>query len=180
MCSGINHKMRTRFWCAVSATAILLWGSASANDQVTIEITGMIEVECGISDMPPTVNLGDLTAVGSRTIPFRVHCNTPFAYSLQSREGGLRHASAQHAGAGFLLLLPYSVDIRIPTNAGTIVNQCASQSLAADAPGCTFSNSGNGVAIQQNSSLTISWSISGKPVAGSYMDVLTLEMRPQL
>lgn len=162
------------------AAALLLLSPITlhAGDKVTIEISGVIETECAVSGLQSHANLGQLSPSGTQMSSFQINCNTPFGYELQSSQGGLRHASARTAGVGFTTLIPYAVEVKIPTNIGLIFDQCTSQMMASS-DGCAWSNSGNGISINETGSITIAWSANGQFVAGSYSDLLTLNIFPR-
>jgi hypothetical protein len=164
----------------VGAAALLLLSpiALQAGDKVTIEVSGVIETECAVSGLQSHANLGQLSASGTQMFPFQINCNTPFGYELKSSQGGLRHTSARGAGVGFTTLIPYTAEVKIPTDTGLISDQCGSQIMALS-DGCAWSNSGNGISINETGSITIAWSVNGHPVAGSYSDLLTLNVFPR-
>jgi hypothetical protein len=150
-----------------------------ADDSIAIELIGDIEPECRLTALPGSVNLGALTKTGTQFIPFQVNCNAPFNYSVRSREGALK-TGALNVPPGFVVKIPYSLETRIPTNEGLIIDQCGSATLAMSVPSCGHGGSGSAIAIEQIGSLMISWAISDELVVGTYTDVVTLSVSPRL
>jgi hypothetical protein len=132
-----------------------------------------------LTALPGSVNLGALTKTGTQFIPFQVNCNAPFNYSVRSREGALK-TGALNVPPGFVVKIPYSLETRIPTNEGLIIDQCGSATLAMSVPSCGHGGSGSAIAIEQIGSLMISWAISDELVVGTYTDVVTLSVSPRL
>jgi hypothetical protein len=155
------------------STAIFL-DRAAAQD-VTIDLAGEIPASCQLTGMQANTNLGAITERGTASIPFQLRCNTPFAFSVTSASGALK---AQYANAppGFTAAIPYSIAPRIPTNLGVITGTCASTAVKEGAATCFFPNSGQGVALSGDSSLTLSWQVSEIPMSGAFTDVLTISV----
>ncbi len=173
------RRGRRSFYLA-SFAALFLWPlTAYAGQMVSIELTGEIQPECQLAAMPSQLDMGQLTTSGSFTIPFTLNCNAPFGYRVHAQEGGLKYSGAYNLPAEFLDTIPYMLEVNIPTDAGLISDQCESESLAGEAPQCHFSSSGSGVAINQPSSLKISWLTNADLGAGVYREVLTFTVSPQ-
>jgi hypothetical protein len=153
---------------------------SQSSDLVSIGLEGEIEAECQLHLSSAAANLGQIGASGSKLIPFILNCNTPFAYHVHSRERGLKHSGLSAQQASFAALLPYTLDLRIPTDMGILTEQCISGSLGEAPTDCGNGASGGGIAISQNGSLTISWSTDRELLPGVYSDVLTFTVRPQL
>jgi len=153
---------------------------SQSSDLVSIGLEGEIEAECQLHLSSATANLGQIGASGSKVIPFTLNCNTPFAYHLHSRERGLKHSGPSAQQSSFADLLSYTLDLRIPTDAGIVTERCISGSLGGTVTDCANGTSGGGIAINENGSLTISWSTESELLAGVYSDVLTFTVRPQL
>lgn len=153
--------------------------SLHAADAVSIELQGEIDAGCRLDAVSPNVDLGTIFKIGSRQISFGINCNAPFSYSVSSQSGGLQNIYGTVAQPGFTNLIVYSVEVSIPTDAGIIGGVCASSMLTGSLPTCTYPHSGNGIAIDQLGSLTLSWSSPDDFVAGPYADVLTLHVKPQ-
>ncbi len=159
----------------------LLAHCAYAAETVTIELSGEILPRCEVSSLENTVDLGLLNMAGEREIHFDFHCNESFSYKLSSHHGGLKHsAAAQSDAAGFSSLLPYTIDINIPTDDGAIIDRCESIHLKAGSQGCGMQTSGGSTAIGKTATLVIRWHPDATPVAGIYQDVLRLTLEPDL
>jgi hypothetical protein len=174
---------RRRSWlpaCSITALAVCLTFQAThADDVVTIQLVGEIDPECRLSALPSSIELAQISASGTQSIPFEIDCNTPFEYSVRSREGALK-SGVPAPSIGFVDQILYVLQTRIPTDEFLILNQCDSQSLSGASPSCGHGNSGNATAIHQTASLAISWTVSAEVVAGTYTDVLTLTFGPRL
>jgi hypothetical protein len=161
---------------ALTATDLIaVTSTLQAGETVSIELEGEIEPKCGLDAMADYLELGEIGSVGSKSASFSISCNAPFSYSLHSQEGGLRN-TATAPSSSFISLLPYLVGVDIPTNTGSIADECMSSSLQSSPSGCAHSTSGNGVSINQTGSLTISWSVPEELMAGSYTDTLTINV----
>jgi hypothetical protein len=165
--------------CALIALlSILTDNKARAGDDVSIELSGNIEARCRLTSFPASAELGEVRQSGTHQIPFQIDCNTPFNFEVRSREGALKGQGAVTA-PGFASIIPYTLELKIPTDEGLIVSQCASSTLAAATPSCGSGTSGFAIAIEQIGSLTMSWSIADTPVAGSYTDVVIVSVGPR-
>ena len=148
-----------------------------AGDAVSIVLQGEVDPECRMSGIASVVDLGQITKTGSRVFNFGIHCNSPFRYTLRSQQGGFRNGDHALIRSGFTALIPYSVRVSIPTDAGGVLDICDSTQISGTATTCTTSDSGNGIAIEQTGSLTLSWSIAQEPVAGTFADILTFSVQ---
>jgi hypothetical protein len=160
-----------------------LSASAFAANQISIHIEGDIVSECAISGVAAgaTLDLGDLAKAGSKDFPFTLNCNAPFNYRLEAQYGALTNALAGGAPAGFTATLPYDVAMHIPTNGAPIDDRCSSDSLQTGRVTCTFTGSGNNIAIGSEARLAVTWSLPGKAaVAGDYVDRLTISVATSL
>ena len=180
-----KQSRRHRFWRGLSTFCLAFVAGCAAqpsqsSDLVSIGLEGEIEAECQLDFTNSTANLGQIGASGLKVIPFTLNCNTPFAYHVHSRERGLKHSGQSTQQPSFADLLPYTLDLRIPTDAGIISERCISGSLGGTVTDCANGASGGGIAINQNGSVTISWSTQSELLAGVYSDVLTFTVRPQL
>lgn len=153
--------------------------SANAADAVSIELQGEIEPVCRLTSLSTTIDLGDIGNSGSRQIPLGVDCNTPFSYTVQSFAGGLKASALGSSAPGFISLLPYLVEISVPTDAGLVTGQCQSTALTAENPSCTYQGSSTGIAIRQTGILSLTWATQDELIAGTYSDILTLTVRPR-
>lgn len=168
--------------CSIVAwTALYPVFRTRAEDLVTIEVVGEIDPKCRLSALPTGIELGQISASGTRSIPFQIDCNTPFEFSVRSRDGALKNPGApENSSIGFSNQIPYMLEVRVPTDEGLILGQCDSASLAVASPSCGHGNSGFATAINQTASLTVTWAVSGELVAGTYSDVLTVTFQPRV
>ena len=162
----------------IGLLSILASFKAHASDDVSIELSGNIEARCRLTSFPASAELGEVLQNGIHQIPFQIDCNTPFNFEVRSREGGLKGQGAVTA-PGFASIIPYTLELKIPTDEGLIVSQCASSTLAAATPSCGSGTSGFAIAIEQTGSLTMSWSIADIPVAGAYTDIVIVSVGPR-
>lgn len=167
--------------CALAAAGIIACavGAWSATDTI-VTVTGEIVPLCDLSGLATSVSLGSLEASGTQTLGFAVTCNAPFAYSLASTYGALRHSSGSSAPPGFSALFPYSARVIIPTDTSTIDDTCASSTILSGSQTCTFTDSGTGIAFSAASQLQLSWTGAANLLGGSYSDTLrvTVSIRP--
>jgi hypothetical protein len=159
----------------VLLSAAMFLDRAAAQD-VTIGLAGEIPASCQLTGLQTNTSLGAITEPGTAIIPFQVRCNTPFAFSVTSASGALKAQYAIAAPPGFTAAIPYSIVPRIPTNLGVITGTCASTTVKLGATTCFFPNSGQGVALSGDSSLTLSWQVGEIPMAGAFTDVLTISV----
>jgi hypothetical protein len=194
---ALSHNGTMTYWYGqenVSAARHLWWLAASsivaltvclvprtrAEDLVTIEVVGEIEPKCRLNAFPAGIELGQFSASGTQFVSFQIDCNTPFEYSIRSRDGALTTLGSPVQSMGFVNQIPYMLEARIPTDGDSILDRCGSAGLSGVSPSCGNGNSGNATAIDQTASLIISWAIDAELVAGSYTDVLTLTFGPRL
>jgi hypothetical protein len=155
--------------------------AVASEDVVRLELVGHEDVRCGIEDLAPVFNLGNLDRAGAGSLSFTFDCNAPFAYSVTSQNGALTPIGTAPAAAS-AAHLPYSVQIRIPTTGGgTLADECTSAALLAP-PSCAFSNSGAAIASGEAAQLSIIWASArdARLLAGLYSDRLTLTVSPRL
>jgi hypothetical protein len=175
-----TQKLIRRPVIALLQYALLAHGAYAA-DTVAIRLFGEISPRCELSSLATAVELGTLGGGGEREIQFGIHCNDAFAYQLTSRHGGLSHSdAAATANAPFVSLVPYTVDITIPSDNGAMEEQCDSGQLQAGVQGCGAKASGGSAATNKTGSLVIRWDSSSTPIAGVYQDVLRLTLLPAL
>ena len=181
--STVSSSLPLLWLAACSIVALTTVDSvpqACAEDVVTIEVVGEIQPKCRLSALPADIELGQISTSGSRFIPFQIDCNTPFEFSVRSRDGALKSLGSPENSVGFVSQIPYLLEIRVPTDEGLILDQCDSASLAGASPSCGHGNSGFATAIDQTASLKISWAVGAELIAGTYSDVLTVTFQPRL
>ncbi len=172
----LRHRLRRLAWPA--AGACVFPAAAAAADQVQIALVGEIERTCALSTANAAVDLGDIRTTGRRDLALGVSCNSPFRYTLTSANGGLRHAGGLNRIGPFAELLPYRVDVTVPTDTGRAVFGCDSTALsgaAANPTGCPPADSGGGIALGGSAALALSWQTPPLPLpAGDFADALTI------
>lgn len=160
-------------------------GTAS-DSSVALVLSGTVDVSCAIDtgDVGTVIDLGGISAASpavSGVLDFRISCNAPFGYTLESTNGGLSNSSgAPGSGSDAILtVLPYEVEFEAALEDGDtlrIKQTCKSADIldGATTP-CAFANSGTSVAIDQAASLTVSVDESGSVLlGGEYTDSLKL------
>ncbi len=158
-----------------SACALVFCGTAFAADQVQIALVGEIERTCSVNGGLAAVDLGDVTAISRRDLTLGVTCNTPFQYTLVSANGGLRHTGTFSRIGAFADLLPYRVDVDVPTDTGRALFACDSASMAESTHRCAPADSGDGIALGRTAALSLSWQLPPLPmIAGRFEDALTI------
>jgi hypothetical protein len=169
-------------WIAGAAATMGLLGvaaAARANDQVQIEIRGMVAKECSISGggrFQFVVDLGHLTESGSKKLEYSLNCNTPFRYQITSRYGAFRNHDNIKLTKRFDRVIPYKVSVVIPTDDVIINDSCESDTIKVGHVTCQLSDSRKGVAIDEQIQVVLSWIIQTPLVTGRYSDELTLKV----
>lgn len=160
--------------------ALLCLTAVAAGQSVTIDLAGEIRVACRMDAAQAFLDLGDVTLPGVRQVSLNLRCNAPFLFSAQAQFGALTNIAAPAASPGFLRAIPYEIAAAIATDAGGVGGSCSSVDLTASPPRCYFS-SGQGLAFQGNSILTVSWEQPALPLyAGRFTDTLVLSLTPRL
>lgn len=135
LCSPLHPHSRQ--YLAIATGALILTATtAVAWDQVQIALIGEIERTCSVSGGLDAVDLGDVTRGSRRDLSLGVSCNTPFQYTLVSANGGLRHNGGLKRIGGFTDLLPYRVNVLVPTDTGSAAFSCASDQMTVQAGRC--------------------------------------------
>lgn len=175
-------RQRLLFVSSLTAIAALPVAVTAANT-VSVKLDGEIGRECsirsggatkGIPALDAHFDVGDVTKPGTKDFGFTVDCNTPFEYRLEAQYGALMHKTIQAAPRGFLNAVPYDVTVHIPTDAGTIQDRCSGATIRAGAVTCTFTNSGDGIALGTAGQMTVAWAPAGVLLAGEYSDRITI------
>lgn len=164
---------------ALSAVMLLPSGYAYPGS-VTINLEGQIDVNCALDASSSRINLAEIAATGSKVVPFRVRCNTPFRFALTSQNGALKTNYDGALSPDFTASIPYNATVTIPTNTGGINASCPSSALRGLNPSCTFPASEEGIALEGDASLTVSWAVTKELVAGTYSDTVVLSIGPQI
>lgn len=161
-----------------TAVAVSLVPAVYAATRVSVTVGGNIAPSCtigGLGSSGTTVlTLADITQAGTKDFGFTLDCNAPFSYSLTAEHGELRNTSAGTASGGFSAKVPYTVAVTIPTNVGTIDDTCSGESIRVGGIGCSFSNSGSGIALSAAGNLRMAWIPAGMLAAGEYEDSVTI------
>lgn len=162
---------------SVSWSMAMVLGSAAsiAHDQVQIALVGEIEKMCALSGRTANIDLGNVMTQSRRDLTLRVSCNTPFVYSLSSANGGLRHAGQTSRIGTFVDVLPYRVQVSVPTDAGTAAFSCDSIDMQPGTMRCSPADSGGGISLGQSVALSLTWQQPKSPLlAGRFEDSLTI------
>lgn len=191
-----QNAMRT---CVLGAAmAGLAATAASARDTVEYDVVMPIPQACGWANggrPASSIDLGDLSIAGSRPVPLRFDCNTPFRVRVSAENGAMTYqwpdAALRARYEGKAGSIPYRValDLNARNLRGDVVSrdaQCRSSGLANGGP-CRLADEGvgfaNGVALAADaalpgSALTISWDAQNAQeqalFAGVYSDVVTI------
>lgn len=153
-----------------------------ATDKVAIKLVGQVAPECAVvaaseSSADGTLELGDITQPGQKTYSFIVNCNAPFEYRLEATNGALLQKDTSPVGTGLTTSVPYQIAMHIPTDKDAIDDSCAGNAIRKARISCRFSNSGNRIALNSQSKMTLSWTSGDNfPVAGKYQEHLTLTL----
>jgi hypothetical protein len=188
--TGQGKTMRaTALLGAVTAAVCGMCAPAYAGDTIQLTVQGHVTAACSLSG-GSSVQLGDVTGTGTKSLALNVNCNAPFAYALVSTNGALKSDGVVKViGGVFQTSQPYTVTTSFVTDVGafgdtSLASSTLTATNAAPCEGATFSNtcpfanSGAGVALNQSATLTIGWSAPTAPlVAGTYSDTLTVVVR---
>jgi hypothetical protein len=157
-------------------------GAIPGASQVQIEVTGNVVAACSNNSTVQQVDVGDLNKSGTLSVTFAVDCNTPFRYTMQSLHGALRLSNASPNAPAESVQVPYNVQVHIPlTLGGAIDDSCDSTSIRQGVTTCTFTDSGQKVAIGQQATTKVSWNgAQGRAMAGNYTDQLTFFITAKL
>lgn len=147
---------------------------------VTIDLEGQIPVSCGFESLTSQISLGDISRAASKVVPLRVRCNTPFTFEIVSQNGALQTTAPGPVSWGFTDRVHYTVALLIPTDIGVMTGACRSWRLRRPLPTCAYPDSGEGIALSGEGSLTIVWGSRREPLAGTYSDVMTVVLGARL
>ncbi|WP_374613043.1 hypothetical protein [Sphingorhabdus sp.] len=153
-----------------TAQFVLPYGCAYAQNQLTVEVAGMIEQACSIS-VGNAFGAVNLERSGSAQATANVDCNTGFEIDARSDAGGF--AANFRTPNGFDASLPYAFDFALPLeNGSTMRKNCTSSEMKSRA--CLM-GSGGAASIGQTGRLLLSWNTLGTLLApGNYSDTITL------
>jgi spore coat protein U-like protein len=155
-----------------AALAAPVWAD---DNQVTISLQGKISPRCAVSTPNSILDFGSIAKAGSAQLNLTLSCNAPFQYSISSQNGGLKHESASAAAAPFFYLLPYTMKITLPTDAGVTVDTCSSSNSSASGKACEKSGVVETAATNKPTSIEFTWNPGDlRPLAGSYKDIVTI------
>lgn len=192
--------------CAVSAL-IVANPISHAGEAVTLNLSATINQSCSLERTGSASQAGATLSeaakfsvdTGSLTLGFNINCNSPFRYSLTSKNGGLVNTASPEAAANsdsMLTHVGYKTTFNVELEDGdlTSINQgCVSSSLARAVPECKsgvgFADSGTSVAIDNAVTLKIELDattftaplLDGIPLmAGTFQDNLILKVETSL
>jgi hypothetical protein len=181
-------RVTVTFGALATATATVLTlvmatttpANAEDNNKVDVHLKGSVRPTCEVagrrSSVTTPVNVGNVNTPGSTAIDYPVNCNAPFAYEISSRYGGLQRRRLINGERPKRI---YNVNVNIPTDIGAINDTCASDTIKAGSVTCALSDSGDGVALDQQAHLTVSWDGTPQLPGGKYTDRLTFTVRLQ-
>ncbi len=184
--------------------AMLAGRQAFAANSVELKLSAKIEKSCSISRRSG----GSTTLSSDKVVAevfFTVDCNTPFTYSISSKNNGegLVHESASGQSVGtnsdsMLTKVPYKTTFKVNLEDGAVGDPsvleqtCKSVFFKKDSgskvcdgdEGRDFANSGTSVAIDEQASLKIELDgtyrdgvLDGVPLlAGTFKDTITLKV----
>lgn len=115
---------------AAQETAV--YGGAPDRLTLSLPVTASVSGRCGFADAgtpAARVEVGDVEAGFSHTLPFVLSCNSPVRLAIQSRNGALRAPGEPAAGYGSSL--DYTVTVQAVGSRGVSVSaSCAASALA--------------------------------------------------
>lgn len=146
------------------------WCGARAQDQLIVQVSGVIEQSCSIS-VGNGFGAVNLESSGRAQATANVDCNTGFEIDARSDAGGF--VPDFKASGGFDASLPYVFDFDLPLeNGNSLRKNCTSSEMKSRA--CLMA-SGGSAAIGKTGRLLVSWNPLGSVLApGSYSDTITL------
>ncbi|HYD26480.1 hypothetical protein [Brevundimonas sp.] len=124
---------------AVSATAgaqeTAVYGGARDQLTLILPVTASVSGHCGFANAgspAADVDVGDIAAGFSHTLPFTLSCNSPVRLAVQSRNGALRAPDVPPAGYG--ASLDYMITVHAVGSRGVSVSaSCAASALTSAA-----------------------------------------------
>lgn len=167
---------------AASAGLLSIAAAAHANNQVQVEVRGVVEKECSISGENSTnfgFDLGDLSKPGTKEIIYNISCNSPFKYAIMSDNGGLKNQDVTVAPHGFTSHVSYNISVYVPTDDIIINDHCSSDSIKVGQVACQFTDSHNGIAIDKKLLLTMDWIARETLLSGRYSDKISFYVVPK-
>ncbi len=172
--------------CA-QTTAYAVGQGAPNSIALSIPVTASVGGRCSFktgSAPSGTYNQPDFDLTGlNHDFPFQLDCTGASRVAVVSANGGLKTAGT--AGAGYLTLAPYKVDLNLVGNTQTVTANCQVATLLAGSS-CSFVGPAStaqglrlpGASFNQNGSyLRVSapaYSGANVLVAGTYSDTLTV------
>jgi spore coat protein U-like protein len=167
--------------------------AALAQQQVSIEVEGVVKPHCAFEDRQSQITAGQ-TAIAfsinpedqnwakqAAKIPLALSCNAPFNLAVRSSQGGLKNTEAGTKGIGgtFSNEIAYQLTLNMSTEEASapLVLACPSRSLA-DTDSLCAASSGSNAAIGRGAgigelAITLSDS-SGFPIRGQYQDTIVV------
>jgi hypothetical protein len=161
---------------AILGYAMLCAPACADDSEVTLHLRGRIAPRCAVSTPNAILDVGNIAKAGSAQLNLTLSCNTPFRYAISSQNGGLKHESASAATAPFFHLLPYTMKITLPADAGVTVDTCSSSNSTASGKACQKSGIVETVAAKgRAATLEFTWNPGDqRPLAGRYQDIVTI------
>lgn len=168
--------------CVATSGAMLASTEANSGDRVQIAVEGRITPKCDIDERGLSssrhINLGEANKAGKHQFDFGINCNAPFKYTIESTYGAMvSQTQLASLTPQFAREVPYTVSVHIPTDDVDINDRCPSKTIKAGHVTCPLHDSRNGIAIDQQGTVTVEWAASPKPLlAGAFSDQLTIKV----
>jgi len=87
---------------------------AGLSDRIDVKLMGRIDARCLLSG-GGEIDLGELRGGEGARANFGLDCNLPFNIDIQSKRGGLAHATMPQGQGPFAGLLEYDLQLTVPT-----------------------------------------------------------------
>ncbi|MFE9084701.1 hypothetical protein ACQKKG_09160 [Brevundimonas sp. NPDC003935] len=152
---------------------------AGLSDSINVKLTGRIDARCLLSG-GGEINLGELRGGEGAKANFGLDCNVPFNIDIQSKRGGLAHATMPQGQGPFVGLLEYDLQLTVPTlrpDPALVEGRYTSRELLGER---TLS-SGDGIGAGGGTlELRMRQPEGAGLLAGSYAEILSLTVTPRM
>ena len=164
----------------------------SPTASLTIPVKASVNTSCGFQQViNENFNVGNIDEAGwTRSTSFVPECTTPWRIAISSTNGGLLNNGAGTPVAGYLNKAPYTVSLKVKSDAGDVNASCAAADLHSSAgTNCTFKGTAsmtNGLRVGRSyqligSSIQVAapaYTGPGVLISGTYQDTLTVTVSP--
>lgn len=174
-----------------AATALLLLSAmatgASARDSapafdgasINVVLAGHITAKCSVGG-GGTISLGELVGDKQATARFDVGCNVPFELVFRSTSGGMAHATKPQGEGPYAGLVPYRLDVTVPTLSPALTQLHADFTSNQMVAGASL-NSGDAIAAGGGEIRLQTEMTQGRDLlAGEYVDSITIVINPRV